>query len=86
MYGSPVWLGPANSIKNEHSYGLVTKKLAGGNAEILSSWKMETMKGKKSERNYKRQKAKQCGWEYRSTEKRRKGKRNSHVKTEEIVK
>lgn len=53
MYGSHVWLCPANSIENEHSYSLVTKKLAGGNAEILSSWKMETMKEEKSERNYK---------------------------------
>lgn len=49
---------PINSLENEHSYSWVTKKLAGGNAEILSSWKMETMKEGKSERNYKREKAK----------------------------
>lgn len=47
---------------------------------------METIKGEKSERNYKREKAKQHGWEYRSTQKRRKGKRNSHEKTEVIDK
>lgn len=79
MYGSHVWLCPVNSIKNEHSYGLVTKKLAGGNGEILSSWKMETLKEEKSERNYEREKAKKHGWEYGSTEKRRKGKTNSRV-------
>lgn len=77
---------PLHSIENERSYGLLTKKLAGGNAEILSSWKMETMKGGKSERNYKREKVKQHGWEYRSTQKRRKGRRSCHVKTEAIEK
>lgn len=56
MYGSHVWLCPLNSIKNEHSYGLVTKKLAGGNVEILSSWKMETMKEERSEISYKGEK------------------------------
>lgn len=55
-YGRHVWLCPVNSIKNEHSYVWVTQKLAGGNAEILSSWGMETMKGEKSERTYKGEK------------------------------
>lgn len=77
---------PLHSIENECSYGLLTKKLAGGNAEILSSWKTETMKGGKSERIYKKEKVKQHGWEYRSTQKRWKGKRNCHVKTEAIEK
>lgn len=44
------------------------------------------MKGEESERNYKREKAKQHGWEYRSTQKRRKGKRNSHEKIEVVDK
>lgn len=47
---------------------------------------METIKREKSEINYKREKAKQRGWEYRSTQKRRNGKRNSHEKTEVIDK
>lgn len=54
MYGSFVWLGFVNLIKNEYFYGLVIKKLVGGNVEIFFFWKMEIMKGKKSERNYKR--------------------------------
>lgn len=49
-----------------------TKKLAGGNAEILSSWKMETVMGEKREINYRREKEKKHGWEYRSSEKEEK--------------
>lgn len=74
LYGSHVWLCPIHWIENEHSYGVLAKKLAGGNAEILSSWKMATTKGEKSERNYKREKAKQHLWECRSTQKWRKEK------------
>lgn len=39
MHESHVCLCPEKSIKNEHFHVLVTKKLAGGNAGILSSWK-----------------------------------------------
>ena len=47
---------------------------------------LRAIKGEKSEINYKREKAKQRGWEYRSTQKRRNGKRNGHEKTEVIDK
>lgn len=59
MHESHVCLCPEKSIKNEHFHVLVTKKLAGGNAGILSSWKKWKLWRRKVK---KQQRRKEVAW------------------------